>query len=169
MPQPPLHRTAGAAQGSPPPLGRPAPAAVGRRRRGLPGQHRPRQGRAPGRHPAGPKPLSCRAWTSESQRSCERPETFRIFPQRAAAPDHVRTCTFRSNCRTVATGVFRGRRGCAGRNDGWFGRLVDVLRCCTSPGEQVASLRDELLDGLRGSAGDFLDRGGHAVIPILAM
>jgi len=36
-------------------------------------------------------------------------------------------------------------------------------------GEQVASPRDELLDGLRGSAGDFLDRGGHAVIPILAM
>jgi hypothetical protein len=35
--------------------------------------------------------------------------------------------------------------------------------------EQVASPRDELLDGLRGSAGDFLDRGGHAVIPILAM
>jgi len=47
--------------------------------------------------------------------------------------------------------------------------LVAVLRCCTSPGEQVASPRDELLDGLRGSAGDFLDRGGHAVIPILAM
>jgi hypothetical protein len=41
--------------------------------------------------------------------------------------------------------------------------------CCTSLGEQVASPRDELLDGLRGSAGDFLDRGGHAVIPILAM
>jgi hypothetical protein len=40
---------------------------------------------------------------------------------------------------------------------------------CTSPGEQVASPRDELLDGLRRSAGDFLDRGGHAVIPILAM
>src|ERR1700704_5114831 len=47
--------------------------------------------------------------------------------------------------------------------------LVAVLRCCTSPGEQIASPRDELLDGLRGSAGDFLDRGGHAVIPILAM
>jgi hypothetical protein len=47
--------------------------------------------------------------------------------------------------------------------------LVAVLRCCTSPGEQVASPSDELLDGLRGSAGDFLDRGGHAVIPILAM
>jgi len=46
---------------------------------------------------------------------------------------------------------------------------VAVLRCCTSRGEQVASPRDELLDGLRGSAGDFLDRGGHAVIPILAM
>ena len=43
------------------------------------------------------------------------------------------------------------------------------LRCCTSLGEQVASPRDELLDGLRGSAGDFLDRGSHAVIPILAM
>src|SRR6478672_10961272 len=38
--------------------------------------------------------------------------------------------------------------------------------CCTSLCEQVASLRDELLDGLRGSAGDLLDRGGHAVIPI---
>jgi hypothetical protein len=35
--------------------------------------------------------------------------------------------------------------------------------------KKVASPRDELLDGLRGSAGDFLDRGGHAVIPILAM
>ena len=44
-----------------------------------------------------------------------------------------------------------------------------ALRCCRSPGEQVASPRAELLDGLRGSAGDFLDRGGHAVIPILAM
>jgi hypothetical protein len=40
---------------------------------------------------------------------------------------------------------------------------------CTSFGEQVALPRDELLDGLRGSAGDFLDRGGHAVIAILAM
>ena len=44
-----------------------------------------------------------------------------------------------------------------------------VVRCCMSPGEQVAVPRDELLDGLRGSAGDFLDGGGHAVIPILAM
>src|SRR5215469_17365712 len=44
-----------------------------------------------------------------------------------------------------------------------------VVRCCTSLGEQVAMPRDELLDGLRGSAGDFLDAGGHAVIPILAM
>src|SRR6516165_11619253 len=44
-----------------------------------------------------------------------------------------------------------------------------VVRCCTSLGEQVALPRDELLDGLRGSAGDFLDGGGHAVIPILAM
>ena len=34
---------------------------------------------------------------------------------------------------------------------------------------QDASPRDELLDGLRGSAGDLLDRGGPAVIPILAM
>jgi hypothetical protein len=46
---------------------------------------------------------------------------------------------------------------------------VGLAGCCTSLGEQVASPRDELLDGLRGSAGDFLDRGGHAVIPILAM
>src|SRR6195256_5069662 len=38
-----------------------------------------------------------------------------------------------------------------------------------SRSEEVAPLSDELLDGLRGSAGDFLDRGGHAVIPILAM
>src|SRR5215831_9792190 len=44
-----------------------------------------------------------------------------------------------------------------------------VVRYCTSLGEQVALPRDELLDGLRGSAGDFLDGGGHAVIPILAM
>jgi hypothetical protein len=47
--------------------------------------------------------------------------------------------------------------------------LVAVVRCCTSPGEQVALPRDELLDGLRGPAGDLLDRGGQAVIPILAM
>jgi hypothetical protein len=47
--------------------------------------------------------------------------------------------------------------------------LVAVVRCSTSVGEQVALPRDELLDGLRGSAGDFLARGGDAVIPILAM
>jgi len=47
--------------------------------------------------------------------------------------------------------------------------LVAVLRCRTLPGEQVALPCDELLDGFRGPAGDFLDRGGHAVIPILAM
>jgi hypothetical protein len=35
--------------------------------------------------------------------------------------------------------------------------------------EQVASPRDELLDGLRASAGDFLDSVGYPVIPILAM
>lgn len=74
-----------------------------------------------------------------------------------------------SNWRTVATGVFRGRRGCAGRMMDGSPWLVAVLRCYASLGEQVASPRDELLDGLRGSAGDFLDRGGHAVIPILAM
>ena len=61
-----------------------------------------------------------------------------------------------------------GRRGCAGR-------MMDVrpagllLRCRTSLGEQVKVSRDELLDGLRGLAGDVLDRGGHAVIPILAV
>lgn len=38
-----------------------------------------------------------------------------------------------------------------------------------SPGEQVASPSDEFLDRLRGSAGDFLNRGSHAVIPILAV
>jgi len=38
-----------------------------------------------------------------------------------------------------------------------------------SLGEQVASPRDERLDGLRGLAGDFLDRVGHAVIPIFAV
>src|SRR3954468_18112169 len=42
-------------------------------------------------------------------------------------------------------------------------------RCCRSCGEQVAPPRDELLDGLRWSAGDLLDRVGHTVIPILAM
>jgi Zn-dependent alcohol dehydrogenase len=47
--------------------------------------------------------------------------------------------------------------------------IDSALRCCTSLGEQVALPCDELLDGLRGSAGDFLDGGGHAVIPILAM
>jgi hypothetical protein len=47
--------------------------------------------------------------------------------------------------------------------------LVVVVGCCASLGEQVALPRDELLHGFRGSAGDFLDRGGHAVIPILAM
>ena len=39
----------------------------------------------------------------------------------------------------------------------------------TLPGEQVAVPCDELLDGFRGPAGDFLDRGGHAVIPVLAV
>jgi hypothetical protein len=48
-------------------------------------------------------------------------------------------------------------------------RVPHVVRCCMSPGEQVAVPRDELLDGLRGPTGDFLDGGGHAVIPILAM
>ena len=75
----------------------------------------------------------------------------------------------RSNWRTVATGVFRGRRGCAGRMMDGSAWLLAVLRCCTLLGEQVALPCDELLDGFRGSAGDFLDRGGHAVIPILAM
>jgi hypothetical protein len=46
---------------------------------------------------------------------------------------------------------------------------LSIAPGCTSLGEQVALPRDELLDGLRGSAGDFLDRGGNAVIPILAM
>jgi len=53
-----------------------------------------------------------------------------------------------------------GRAGAGGRH---------VIRCCTSLGEQVALPRDELFDGFRGPAGDFLDGGGHAVIPILAM
>ena len=76
----------------------------------------------------------------------------------------------RSNWRMVATGVFRGRRGCAGRMMDGSAWLVAVLRCpVTSLGEQVALPRDERLDGLRGPAGDFLDGGGHAVIPILAM
>ena len=66
----------------------------------------------------------------------------------------------RSNWRMVATGVFRGRRGCAGRMMDGSAWLVAVLRCpVTSLGEQVAVPRDELLDGLRGPAGDFLDRG----------
>lgn len=64
---------------------------------------------------------------------------------------------------------FRGRRGCAGRMMDGSAWLVAVVRCCTSLGEQVALPRDELLDGLRGSAGEFFDRSGQAVIPILAM
>jgi hypothetical protein len=62
----------------------------------------------------------------------------------------------------------------------WMPSRAETCRCTavgprraahpvTSLGEQVALPRDELLDGLRGSAGDFLDGGGHAVIPILAM
>ena len=60
-------------------------------------------------------------------------------------------------------------RDCARHGRRFSARLVTVLRCCTLPGEQVALPCDELLDGFRGSAGDFLDRGSHAVIPILAM
>ena len=93
--------------------------------------------------------------------------TVRLDTQRARGyfGEHL----IRSNWRMVATGVFRSRRGCAGRMMDGSAWLVAVVRCCTSLGEQVALPRDELLDGLRGSAGDFLDRGGHAVIPILAM
>ena len=50
-----------------------------------------------------------------------------------------------------------------------FGREFRIVWESASLGEQVAVPRDELLDGLRGPAGDFLDGGGHAVIPILAM
>ena len=60
-------------------------------------------------------------------------------------------------------------RDCARHGRRFSAWLVAVLRCCTLPGEQVAVPCDELLDGFRGPAGDFLDRGGHAVIPILAM
>ena len=75
----------------------------------------------------------------------------------------------RSNKSTVATGVFRALRGRGGRMMDGLAWLVALLRGCTSPGEQVASPRDELLYRLRWSSGDFLDRVGHAVIPILAM
>ena len=65
---------------------------------------------------------------------------------------------------------FRRQQGMVHDTDvGFSAWLVAVLRCCTLPGEQVALPCDELLDGFRGQAGDFLDRGGHAVIPILAM
>ena len=47
--------------------------------------------------------------------------------------------------------------------------LVTVLRCGSSLGEHVALPCDPLLDGLRRLPGDFFDRGGQAVIPVLAM
>jgi hypothetical protein len=55
-----------------------------------------------------------------------------------------------------------------------FSRPASMLFCRNrtddlSLGEQVDMPPDELLDGLSGSAGDFLDRGGHAVIAVLAI
>jgi hypothetical protein len=125
---------------------------------------------------ASPSVISALPSCCLQHRQCERP---RVRLTRVPLPDSQLRADVRSiprlgltKCeRREAFGIFWTCNESAARAGAHL-HVPEQLahgRDCTSPDEQLSSLRDELLDGLRGSAGDVLDRGGHAVIPILAV